>query len=94
MSEEVIAILSGLLGEKGEIKTAYQPIGKIVRSQKELKPVKESDYTDLMANWKPVIVKKEPPAPKYIPLHKKVEVRIPNLISRSPFIPRDIEMKE
>jgi len=42
MSKEVIAILSGLLNERGEIKTAYKPKKK-VQPRKELHPVNEAD---------------------------------------------------
>jgi hypothetical protein len=93
MSKEVIAILSGLLGENGKMKTTYQPVVN-PKVPKVLKPVSEEDHKNLMTNWKPVTVQNKVRVPKYIPLHKKPEVRIPNLISRSPFIERDIEMKE
>lgn len=90
--EKQIAILSGLLGEKGEIKTEYKPV-KTIKPHKELKPVSEEDHKKLMVNWKPVMVERVS-QPKYIPLHKKPEVVIPNLIFRSPFTERDIEIKE
>lgn len=94
--EKQIAVLSGLLGEKGNIKPEYKPPVKSIHPRKELNPVSEADHKDLMANWKPVVVKEIPNSQKYkyIPLHRKPEVEIPHLISKSPFIERDIEMKE
>ena len=81
MSEQII-LLSGLLDLKGDIVTVQPP--KIVKPRREMQPVTEADHKNLMANWKPVMVAPKPSKPKYIPLHRSPQVKIPNLISRSP----------